>query len=456
VSGTRIGVVVSEADEASEHVGEHLLDGADWTTSEDGGRPPADGGGTVHESGPFELRTFEALHLHLDGVAVAFDDPDLVVFASRHSGETGPLLTAHFTGNLGPAEYGGADRSLAAAAPAALDRVLAGFAAHAPAAYDVGVECTHHGPSDVGAPSLFVELGSGPDEWADAAAAAAVADSIRGLAGLTAPAGERTLVGVGGGHYAKRFERVARETGWSVGHVAADWGLEALGDPREHPDVVAQVFEESGAERALFDGEHPDLAAVVDALGYDVVTETWVRAVDGVDMDLVTDLEADLSPVDDGLRFGDPAREYAGDHGTVGLPDDLLGAARAVDRDRTRAAVESHLLAFETEEGASVAAGRGAVASSEAMEALVGDLVGLLSEKYDRVERDGDRVVAHERGLDPERARELGVPAGPKFGQLAGGTAVEVDGRTVEPDDVLVDRTHEFPLGGVGEDYSTT
>jgi D-aminoacyl-tRNA deacylase len=440
-----IGIVVSRADEASEHLGEHLLELRDWDEHRDESRAPADGGGTVHRSEPFELRTFDDLHLELDGVAAAFDDPELVVFASRHSGETGPLLTAHFTGNLGPAEYGGEDGALATAAPAALDRVVAAFGDHAPDGYETGIECTHHGPSDVGAPSLFVELGSAPEQWADGDAAEAVARAILSLADRTDPAGDRTLVGVGGGHYAKRFERVLRETGWSVAHVAADWGLEAMGDPRENRAVVRQLFEASGAERALVDGDYPAFEAVAGELGYEVVTETWARVVDGVALELAAELAASLSPVEDGLRFGEPATTHEGAFEVVSLPDELLAETRGVDRDRARAAVESNLLAFETTEGASKAVGRGAVVDADDRAALVDDLVALLAEKYDRVERYSDVVVAHERGFDPEAARELGVPEGPKFGRLSGGESVEVDGRTIEPAAVTVDRTHEFP-----------
>jgi D-aminoacyl-tRNA deacylase len=446
-----IGVVVSRADEASEHIGEHLLDLRDWRADEDDSRPAADGGGTVHRSGPVELRTFEDLHLHLDGVATAFDDPGLVVFASRHSGKSGPLLTAHFTGNLGAAEYGGDDHDLATAAPAALKGVVRALDDHAPAGYDTGVECTHHGPTDVGAPSMFVELGSGPEEWDDPEAARAVARSILALEGLADPRGDRTLVGLGGGHYAKRFERVLRETDWTVGHVAADWGLDAMGDPDEHRDVLARLFARSGADRALVDGDRPDLAAAVEDEGYDVVSETWVRAVDGVDLGLVAHLEAALSPVEEGLRFGAPARNRevgtpGGEFAVVPLPDELLGAARSVDRDRARAAVEDRSLAFETVEGASKASGRAAVREPDDVDGLVDDLAALLAEKYDHVEREGTVVVANERGFDPDLASERGVPEGPKFGRLAGGEAVEVDGETVAPEDVRVERTHEFPV----------
>jgi D-aminoacyl-tRNA deacylase len=441
-----VAIVVSRADEASEHVGEQLLALREWDERRDEDRDPSRGGGTCYRSDPFELRTFEGLHLELEGVAAAFDDPDVFVFASRHSGETGPLLSGHFTGNLGPAEYGGADCTLAEAAPLALDRVLAAFERTVPEGYDTGIECTHHGPSEVGAPSLFVELGSSPREWADPAAAEAVARAILALADLGDPRADRTVVGIGGGHYAKRFERVLRETDWTVGHVASDWALDAMGDPREHRGVVRQLFERSGAERALVDGEYPALERVVSALGYEVVSETWLRAVDGVALDLADALAADLGTVEEGLRIGDPARDHHGDYAVIDLPVDLLEAARGVDQDRTRAAVEANVLAYETAEGGTKAVGRGAVAGDDDRDALVDALVAVLVAKYDRVEREDDLVVAHEEAFDPERARALGVPEGPKFGRLAGGDAVEVDGATVEPDDVTVQRTETFPL----------
>lgn len=90
-----IGIVVSRADSASVHIGEHLLELADWDERTDGDRPDADGGGTVFSRDGFELREFDDLHIDLDDPAEAFDaDLDLVVVVSRHAGETGALLTA--------------------------------------------------------------------------------------------------------------------------------------------------------------------------------------------------------------------------------------------------------------------------------------------------------------------------------------------------------------------------
>lgn len=76
-------------------------------------------------------------------------------------------------------------------------------------------------------------------------------------------------------------------------------------------------------------------------------------------------------------------------------------------------------------------------------------------EPGDTIERDGYDVVPfrtrhgrHSLGyaliehlrlgrFDPDRARELGVPEGPAFGRLHRGETVQVDGRTITPDQVV-------------------
>ncbi|MFC6717394.1 D-aminoacyl-tRNA deacylase [Natrialbaceae archaeon GCM10025810] len=465
-----IAIVESRADRASVHVCEHLRDLADWEEREDESRPDAEGGGTYYRTDGAELRTFDDLHIELERPADAFErDPDLLVFASRHAGDTGALLTGHFTGNFGPAEYGGDDRALAKAAPNALVRLLEAFDTYAPEGYDVGMECTHHGPTEVGCPSLFAELGSGDEQWDDPAGAEAVARSILALHGVS-PGRARTVVGFGGNHYVPRYERIVRETPWAVGHVASGWALEDAGlgadddaDRRaaleEHETVIARAFAASGAEHAVIEGTWPGLAETIADLGYRVVSETWLREVGDRSLEVVAAVESELGRVDEGVRFGD-RREEA--FAVVDLPADLIDAAEGIDPDRVRERLEAHAVAFETENGASRVGGRAALPEGDgaggeddadededgpgALEAIVADLSAVLEEKYDDVRLEDGAVVAEVVGFDPELAREAGVPEGPKFGALASGSAVEVDGETVAPEDVRSRRTERFPL----------
>lgn len=444
-NGSRVGIVVSRDDAASVTIGDQLLGLADWERTTDESRASGEGA-TVYRTPGFELREFDALHLDLERVADAFANPEFIVFASRHAGDTGPLLTTHHTGNFGLAEFGGRTGRFARACPNAQASVLRALAEHAPPAYDVGMECTHHGPTDVGAPAMFVELGSSDAEWTDGEGARAVARAILTLRGVSAGR-DRQLVGFGGGHYVPRFERIAHETDWAIGHIGADWALEAMGDPREHRGVLRRAFERSGATRAVVEGDRPALVAAIEDLDYRTVTETWVRETTGVPLEFVAAAKARLTPIDAGLRFGEPARTDAiGEFVTDRLPTDLLEEVEGIDPDAARETVVNHALAFDTQQSGTRLAERVVLENTADRERITEGFIGILREKYDAVERRGNTVVAHEVAFDPETAHEAGVPEGPLFGQLAAGESVTVDGRTVEPETVHTERERRFPL----------
>ncbi|WIV66148.1 D-aminoacyl-tRNA deacylase [Natrialbaceae archaeon AArc-T1-2] len=456
-----IAIVESRADSASEHICTLLRELVDWERRRDDTRPASDGGGTWYRTEGAELRSFDEIHLELERPAEAFDcEPELLVFASRHSGETGPLLTGHFTGNFGPAEYGGEDGTLARTCPNALARLLEAFDEYAPAGYDVGMECTHHGPTDVGVPSLFAELGSDQTQWDDPAGAEAVARAILDLRGVsphrepfadsTAPTcrddesiPRRQVVGFGGGHYVPRFERIVRETSWAVGHVAAEWALEAMGDPDESRDILEAAFERSRTDLAVVEGGRPVLEDVLEELGYRVVGETWLREVGDRSRSLVETVEGELGTVSDGVRFG---RERTTPAAVVSLPDELVDAAEGIDPDRAWSAVADRTVAFETENGGSRVGGRAAVADADAREEVVEALADVLEDGYDAVSITDEAVVVRETAFDPALAREAGVPEGPKFGRLADGESVIVDGGEIDPEAVHVERTIRFPI----------
>ena len=96
-----LGIVASRADEASVRIAERLRAVVDWERI-------ADDGPAGWWTDGAELREIEEMHIEMTDPAPLFSaTPDLVAVVSRHAGDTGPLLTAHHTGNVGPAEYGG-------------------------------------------------------------------------------------------------------------------------------------------------------------------------------------------------------------------------------------------------------------------------------------------------------------------------------------------------------------
>ncbi|MFB6270192.1 MAG: D-aminoacyl-tRNA deacylase, partial [Halobacterium sp.] len=293
-------------------------------------------------------------------------------------------------------------------------------------------------------------LGSGEDEWRDPEGARAVAEAVLDLRGVD-PRSGRAVVAFGGGHYAPRPTRIVRETDWGVGHVAADWCLDDLGDPRAHEDVVAEMFEASGAEHAVVDGDLPAVEDVVEDLGYRVVSETWVRETDGVPLALADSLEAAVCAVEDGLRFGDPAAvedaTVVDDYTVVDVPADLLDAAHATDPDATVDAARETALAYDTDENGNRLAGTAAFADEAAFDEFVSRLAAVLERDYDDVNRENGTLTATREAFDPAAASRLGVPEGPKFGQLASGDPVEVDGVEVRPADVARTETTSVSVG---------
>ncbi len=83
--------------------------------------------------------------------------------------------------------------------------------------YSVSMEATHHGPTELRVPSIFVEIGSTEQEWVNPTAGEAAAQAIS-LA-VTGVENGVPAVGFGGGHYSMKHTKTTLEGRYCVGHI---------------------------------------------------------------------------------------------------------------------------------------------------------------------------------------------------------------------------------------------
>ncbi len=187
-------------------------------------------GEPVFQKGSFLLARFEGMIVFppdLDG----FFNPQAYIFLSRHSAESGiASLTAHATGNFSlEAKFGGNPRELGRVDPALLKNYLLALWKRRGevGSYEITMEATHHGPTSLQKPVMFVELGSSEEYWGDKKAAAVVADAL--MESLTEKrVWSKVAIGFGGTHYPEKFTEMMLEGDTAFSFIAPRHALESV------------------------------------------------------------------------------------------------------------------------------------------------------------------------------------------------------------------------------------
>ncbi len=165
-------------------------------------------------------------------------NPDLLIFASRHTSKTArPAFLVHTTGNwTEDVNFGGESQDLSKTS-ALLHR--AGFFSLIGQEFppqleefSIDIEVTHHGPTRLEKPLVFMELGSSKEEWvidnAGEILAKVIINTIFKYLEFDEKKNNLIGLGFGGTHYAPNFHRLIRSTNVAMSFICPKYHIQQL------------------------------------------------------------------------------------------------------------------------------------------------------------------------------------------------------------------------------------
>ena len=125
--------------------------------------------GDVYKGKDFDLLIISSPVISADLLEEKFDY-DGYIFLSKHAAESGVLaLTCHNTGNFSDANFGGYSRQVSIPHPYIQKSYIQNLwnARSKFSEFQITIEATHHGPTALNKPALFIEIGTTEKEWND-------------------------------------------------------------------------------------------------------------------------------------------------------------------------------------------------------------------------------------------------------------------------------------------------
>ncbi len=447
-------IICSTLDRASQNIKNNLLDSRKW-------QAVPDSDCAIFEYKDFRIVEISESLIHQDGIDKKLNErgfpASLIIFSSKHRSKDGrAILTVHSTGNFSVAIFGGSPKKLAVAAPQAMRSLLRSLKTLAEnEEYEISLECTHHGPTDVDVPSVFIEIGSGESQWTDATAGRLVANAILMLKEEDLP----VAVGFGGTHYAPRQTALILSCDIAFGHIFPSHALDVLDE-----EMICQAFMKSKADFAYFDRksmkseQREKLHKMVESIGFEVLKESDVKNMDGVPWEFCAELRKrvrEICPsgkpvITNGIKCACQAC-ICPKVKIARINPALLSEAEKLDRSRLKEFLSSHNIAYiEYEDGrfAHVLIGLNDHCARLAAEELTAECVEILKKHYD-LKLDKGILQITEKKFSPRLAESYGICEGPLFGRLAQGESVNIDGKTINPEMVYEITKRAIKLGNL-------
>lgn len=167
-------------------------------------------------------------------------NPDLIIFASRHTSATArPAFLVHTTGNWSSNnDFGGNPKELSKTSAllhkAGFHSLEVQIKKYNFAEFSVDIEVTHHGPTTLDVPLIFMELGSSKQEWiikeAGELVANAIINTVFKYLDFKKEDNQQVALGFGGTHYAPNFKRLLTNNSIALSFICPKYYIRELNE----------------------------------------------------------------------------------------------------------------------------------------------------------------------------------------------------------------------------------
>ncbi len=178
-------------------------------------------------------------------------DYDGFIFLSKHAAESGVLaLTCHSTGNFSEAKFGGNNKQMAIPHPDIQKKYLQMLWENKSqfSDFQITIEATHHGPTALSKPTIFIEIGTTDKQWADISLCNSIAILVDKVLSENITSNPVAIC-FGGTHYPEKFTDELLHGKFALGTIMPKHALDNLDE-----NMFSHILERNKiAKAALLD-----------------------------------------------------------------------------------------------------------------------------------------------------------------------------------------------------------
>jgi len=178
-----------------------------------------------------QLHLTNKILLYADEMDEIYPETGCFIFVSQHKSASNiPTLTCHTTGNFNENIYGGKFREIGICNPWVLKQYLLELNRERDNVphYDITLEASHHGPTSLKKPTVFIEIGSTDREWSDEVAVETLCKALLKVISQKPNKCEKVAIALGGNHYPSKFNRILLESEFGLASIVARHNLRHL------------------------------------------------------------------------------------------------------------------------------------------------------------------------------------------------------------------------------------